>query len=80
MGVVVRRYIDFLIILIPNPLVSFFFCSSIPTFFSKSSLEYSLILDVCVRGTGLSRSEYSVTVTGDGSRPGGVLSSNWRTL
>ena len=30
-GVVVRRYIDFLI-LIPTPLVSVLFCSSIPTF------------------------------------------------
>ena len=33
-GVVVRRYIDFLILLIPTPLVSAFFCSSIPTFYS----------------------------------------------
>ena len=32
MGVVVRRYIDFLILLIPTPLVSVLFCSSIPTF------------------------------------------------
>ena len=31
MGVVVRRYIDFLILLIPTPLVSVLFCSSIPT-------------------------------------------------
>ena len=31
-GVVVRRYIDFLILLIPTPLVSALFCSSIPTF------------------------------------------------
>ena len=30
-GVVVRRYIDFLILLIPTPLVSALFCSSIPT-------------------------------------------------
>ena len=29
-GVVVRRYIDFLILLIPTPLV--YICSSIPTF------------------------------------------------
>ena len=28
--VVVRRYIDFLILLIPTPLVSVLFCSSIP--------------------------------------------------
>ena len=34
MGVVVRRYIDFLILLIPTPLVSVLFCSSIPTFSS----------------------------------------------
>ena len=34
LGVVVRRYmyIDFLILLIPTPLVSVPFCSSIPTF------------------------------------------------
>ena len=31
--VVVRRYIDFLILLIPTPLVSALFCSSIHTFF-----------------------------------------------
>ena len=31
LGVFVRRYIDFLIVLIPTPLVSFFY-SSIPTF------------------------------------------------
>ena len=33
-GVIVRRYIDFLILLIPAPLVSALFCSSIPTFCS----------------------------------------------
>ena len=33
LGVVVRRYIDFLILLIPTPLVCSF-CSSIPTFCS----------------------------------------------
>ena len=33
LGVVVRRYIDFLILLIPT-LVSVLFCSSIPTFCS----------------------------------------------
>ena len=32
MGVVVRRCIDYLILLIPTPLVSVLFCSSIPTF------------------------------------------------
>ena len=34
LGVVVRRYIDFLKLLIPTPLVSVLFCSSIPTFCS----------------------------------------------
>ena len=34
LGVVVRRYIDFLISLIPTPLVSVLFYSSIPTFCS----------------------------------------------
>ena len=32
LGVVVRRYIDFLILLIPTPLESVLFCSNIPTF------------------------------------------------
>ena len=32
LGIVLRRYIDFLILLIPTPLVSVLFCSSIPTF------------------------------------------------
>ena len=32
LGVVVRRYIDFLILLIPTPFVSVLFYSSIPTF------------------------------------------------
>ena len=34
LGVVLRRYIDFLILLIPTPLVSVLFYSSIPTFCS----------------------------------------------
>ena len=37
-GVVVRRYIDFLILLIPTPLVSAHFCKSIPTFCSFLTL------------------------------------------
>ena len=35
LGVVVRRYIEFIIVLIPTPLVSVLFCSSIPTFCSS---------------------------------------------
>ena len=34
LGLVVRRYIDFLILLIPTPLVSVLFYGSIPTFCS----------------------------------------------
>ena len=34
LGVVVKRYIDFLILLIPTPLVSVLFSSSIPIFCS----------------------------------------------
>ena len=41
MGVVVRRYIDFLKLLIPTPLVSALFCSSIPTLCSiKKSFSF----------------------------------------
>ena len=42
MGVVVRRYIDFLILLIPTPLVSVLFCSSIPTFCSFKKMFFVL--------------------------------------
>ena len=41
-GVVVRRYIDFLILLIPTPLVSVLFCSSIPNFFSFFKMFFVL--------------------------------------
>ena len=34
LGVVVRRYRDFIILLIPTPLVSVLFCRGIPTFCS----------------------------------------------
>ena len=43
MGVVVRRYIDFLILLIPTPLVSVLFCSSIPTFCSILKMFFVLV-------------------------------------
>ena len=46
-GVVVKRYIDFLILLIPTPLVSFLFCSSIPTivhFYNKMKKEVGMLL------------------------------------
>ena len=44
LGVVVRRYIDFLILLIPTPLVSVLFCSSIPTFCSLKKRVIYIIL------------------------------------
>ena len=43
LGVVVRRYIDFLILLIPTPLVSVLFCSSI--LFILLNVFRSFILD-----------------------------------
>ena len=48
LGVVVRRYIDFLILLIPTPLVSVLFCSSILTF--CSFFKYIFMLS-CVGGS-----------------------------
>ena len=39
LGVVVRRYIDFLILLIPTPLVSVLFYSSIPSLLSVHFLN-----------------------------------------
>ena len=43
-GVVVRRYIDFLILLIPTPLVSALFCSSILSFCSFLKTFFVLVL------------------------------------
>ena len=42
-GVVLRRCIDFLILLIPTPLVSGLFCSSIPTFCSFKKMFFVLV-------------------------------------
>ena len=44
LGVVVRRYIDFLILLIPTPLVSVLFYSSIPTFCSFLNVFLLIIM------------------------------------
>ena len=44
LGVVVRRYIDFHIVLIPTPLVSVIFCSSIPTFCSFLKMFFVLFI------------------------------------
>ena len=43
LGVVVRRYIYFLILLIPTPLVSVLFYSSIPTFCSFLKMFFVLV-------------------------------------
>ena len=43
MGVVVRRYIDFLTLLIPTTLVSALFGSSIPTFCSFLKMFFVLV-------------------------------------
>ena len=43
LGVVLRRYIDFLILLIPTPLVSVLFYSSIPTFLFIFKMFFVLV-------------------------------------
>ena len=43
MGVVVRRYLDYLILLIPTPLVIIIYCSSIPTFCSFKKMFFVLV-------------------------------------
>ena len=42
-GVVVRRYIDYLILLILTPLVSVLFCSGIPNFCSFKKMFFILV-------------------------------------
>ena len=44
LGVIVRRYIDFLILLINTPLVSVLFNSSIPTFCSLKKMFFVLFV------------------------------------
>ena len=43
LAVVLRRYIDFLILLIPTPLVSVLFGSSIPTFLLIKNFFFVLV-------------------------------------
>ena len=47
-GLVVRRYIDFLILLIPTSLVSALFCSSIPTFCSFYKMFFVLFIYIYI--------------------------------
>ena len=46
LGVVVRRYIDFLILLTPTPLVSVLFYSSIPTTFCSFFKMFFVLVPV----------------------------------
>ena len=46
LDVVVRRYIDFLILLIPTPLISVHFCSSSPTFCSFFKMFFVLYISI----------------------------------
>ena len=67
LGVVLRRYIDFLILLIPTPLVSVLFCSSIYTF-NKMNKKVGMLLQkrTDTRGVGISsmrKSIYLLTTT-----------------
>ena len=48
LGVVVRRYIDFLILLIPTPLVFVLFCSSIPSLLFVHLKKYFSLLCLTV--------------------------------
>ena len=69
MGVVVRRYIDFLILLlIPTPLVSVLFCSSILTFCSflkcfSFLFQYFFVIYVIIFSHSINKH------TGDYGRP-----------
>ena len=47
-GVFVRRCVDFLILLIPTPLVFAIFCSSIPTFCSFLNVFRSLYIYIYI--------------------------------
>ena len=72
-GMVARRYIDFLISLIPTPLVSSLFFSSIPTFLMcvyryhrvgrlfKSRDEPDSPLTKYITKAGISRARYTIT-------------------
>ena len=48
LGVVVRKYIDFIILLIPTPLVSVLFCSSIPTFLNNYN-NYIIVIIIMLK-------------------------------
>ena len=53
-GVVVRRFIDFIILIIPTALVSVLYCSSIPTFFHLKKcfsfvFQYFFVIKLCIK-------------------------------
>ena len=93
LGVVVRRYIDFLILLIPTPLVSVLFYSSIPTFcsfkkcFSFLSLENGADLHVNerqkirhYRARSTEERRRFVLVRGDGDSVSGGVGDRVRVM
>ena len=55
MGVLVRRYTDFLIQPIPTPIVSVLFCGSIPTFCSFFNIYIGRILHSSTVSVGLTQ-------------------------
>ena len=58
LGVVLRRYIDFLILLIPTPLVSVLFCSSIPTFLFIFKNVFRLYIHIYQRNAPANSSKW----------------------
>ena len=75
MGVVVWRYIDFLILLIPTPLVSVLFCSNIPTFCSiflnvfRSCFWYVFVIKLYVLNIFYTQYKHIRATTGVPRRP-----------
>ena len=74
LGVVERRYIDFLILLIPTPLVSVPFYSSIPTFVHKKKcflflFQYFFVITFYVLNNFLTHYKLINTHTGNYRRP-----------
>ena len=73
MGVVVRRYIDFIILIIPTPLVSALFCSiHVPTFCSLKKMflflfRYIFVIYAIIFSRSIN------THTGDYGRPTEVI-------
>ena len=63
MGVVIRRYIDFLILLIPTPLVLALFCSSILALCSFLKCFFVLYAHMIYRGYMMTPTTVHVTTS-----------------